>query len=298
MRKLFNFVFVSFLLCSCYSSRLSPETIAAIEEEDNNLCIMQGVQYKDKDTREIYWECRLRVIDQRIAGEFDSYGYSLLYQREFKRLRSLIKKRIKEQRKIDQAEVNTTLEEKEHNYCVMLKGQTTSKIDAYDYFKCRQDISNIRQKTGDYSDQSNEQILKMLQPNIESAQGKKTKKIITIEQDCVKYAINADKLKQCQEAMQKANQCIKDTSDKLIQRQIDDKMYCTRLSIERYPDSLAKFDNNADIIGFGPKVEKINIIDLRDKEYKECLQQRNIKFETYKAFLENECKKENLRLIK
>lgn len=298
MRKLFNLIFLSFLLCSCYGSRLSNDIIKKVEEEDNNLCMMQGVQYKNKDTREIYWECRLRVIDQRIAGEFDSYGYSLLYQREFKRLRSLIKKRIKEQRKIDQIEVNTTLEEKEHNYCVMLKDQLTSKIDAYDYFKCRQDIANIRQKSDDYSDQSNEQILKILQPSDESTQSSKTKKIITVEQDCVKYAINTNKLLQCQEAMQKSNQCIKDTSDKLIQRQIDDKVYCTKLSIERYPDSLAKFDNNTDSISFGPKVEKINIIDLRNKEYSQCLSERDIKFKTYRAFLENECKKENLKLVK
>lgn len=298
MRKLFNLIFLLFLLCSCYSSRLSTDTLKKIEEEDNNLCMMQGVQYKDKDTREIYWECRLRVINQRIIGEFDGYGYGLLYQREFKRLRSLIKKRIKEQIKIDQAEINTTLEEKEHNYCVMLKDQLTSKIDAYDYFKCRQDIANIRQKSDDYSNQSNEQVLKMLRPSEELAQSKKTKKIMTVEQDCVKYAINANKLKQCQEAMQKANQCIIDTHDKLIQRQIDDKVYCTKLSIERYPDSLAKFDNNTDSISFGPKVEKINIIDLRDKEYNQCLSDREIKFKTYKAFLENECKKENLKLIK
>ncbi len=299
MRKLFNLSLVLFLLCSCYGSRLPPEVLKQVEEEDNNLCIMQGVQYKDEDTRKIYWQCRLRVMDQRIAGEFDSYGYSLLYRREFKRLRTLIKKRIKEQEKITQAEVNSTLEKKEHNYCIMLREQSTNKIDAYDYAKCRQDIENIRQKSDNNSDQSNEQILKILQPlDYELITQKKSKNII-IEKECVKYAINANKLKQCQEAMQKANQCIKDTSSKLIQRQIDDKLYCTKSSIEKYPDSLAKFDNTANTVSnFGPKVEKINLIDLRNKEYKQCSVARNTKFKEYTSFLENECKKENLKLVK
>lgn len=298
MRKLFNLGFLLLFLCSCYSSRLSPEVLQKIEEEDNNLCIMQGVQYEDKDTRKIYWQCRLRVINQRIAGEFDNYGYSLLYKREFKRLRSLIKKRIKEQEKIAQAEVNSTLEEKEHSYCLMLRDQSNNKIDTYDYFKCRESIENIKRKNKGYFEQSNEQMLKILQPEDNKSATPQKLKTIIIEKDCVKYAINADKLKQCQEAMRNANQCIKNTSDKLIQRQIDDKIYCRKLSIEKYPDSLAKFDNAADSFSFGPKVEKLNIIDLRNKEYDECLEERGAKFKVYSLFLENECKKENLEIIK
>ena len=72
MRKLVIFVFLLFLT-SCYGTRLPVEVINVIEEEDNNLCIMQGVQYKYKDTRKTYWQCRLRVMDQRIVGEFDNY---------------------------------------------------------------------------------------------------------------------------------------------------------------------------------------------------------------------------------
>ena len=145
MRKLVIFVFLLFLT-SCYGTRLPVEVINVIEEEDNNLCIMQGVQYKYKDTRKTYWQCRLRVMDQRIVGEFDNYGYSLLYQKEFLRLRSLIKKRVKEQAKLEVAEINSVIEEKEHNYCVALKNMSDNTIDIYDYFKCREDIINYRQK--------------------------------------------------------------------------------------------------------------------------------------------------------
>jgi len=297
MRKLINLLFLSFLLCSCNSSRLSQDDITKIEQEDNNLCMMEGVQYKYKDTREIYWECRLRVINQRIADESQNYGNGLLYQGELKRIRSLIKNRLKKQRKIDQEEVNVTIEEKEHSYCVMLKNQSSNKVNAYDYFKCRQDVANMRQENYDYSNQSNDKVLKMFESNDELDKSK-VQKVVTIEQECVKYAINADKLKQCQEAMKKANQCIKDASDKLIQRQIDDKVYCTKLSIEKYPDSLAKFDDDTSGDNLGPKIEKTNIVNMRDKEYKECLKERNTKFTIFKEFLENECKKENLKLVK
>ena len=285
MRKLVIFVFLLFLT-SCYSTRLPVEVINVIEEEDNNLCIMQGVQYKYKDTRKTYWQCRLRVMDQRIVGEFDNYGYSLLYQKEFLRLRSLIKKRVKEQERLEVAEMNSVIEEKEHNYCVALKNMSDNTIDIYDYFKCREDISNYRQNSN-----KNKYVVKVFE---EEPQEINTNNDV-ISGECLKYVKNSEKLAQCQENEKKYNQCLDNLEDKLFQRQIDNKIYCTKTAIQKYPDSLAKYDNDNNTINVGPKIDKLNVLDLREDEYKSCIKDRNIKFSLYKISLQNSCKDENFK---
>ena len=98
------------------------------------------------------------------------------------------------------------------------------------------------------------------------------------------YVINEDRLIQLLEE-----------EDKLFQRQIDDKIYCTKTAIQKYPDSLAKYDNDNNTINVGPKIDKLNILDLREDEYKSCIKDRNIKFGLYKISLQNSCKDENFK---
>ena len=298
IHKLLSFVFLFFLF-SCYSSRIPNEVLRVIEEEDNNLCIMQGVEYKYKNTRKIYWECRLRIINQRISGEFDNYGYSLLYKRDFKRLRRIIKNRIKEEKEIGIAEINNSLEEKEHNYCIMLKNQSTKgSVVVYDYFKCREDLVKLRKGKNDFSDLSNEYLIKIFEYQDEEAP--KESAILFVDKECIKYASDEDKLKKCKEALNEINKCSADIDNKIMQRRIDDKIFCTKMSINKYPDSLSKFDtnSNSNAVSFGPKMNKIDIVDLREKEFKNCYEERTLKISQYKEYLENQCKTNNLKTIK
>ncbi len=297
IHKLLSFVFLFFLF-SCYSSRIPTEVLRVIEEEDNNLCIMQGVEFKYKNTRMVYWECRLRIINQRISGEFDNYGYSLLYKRDFKRLRRIIKNRIKEEREIGIAEINNSLEEKEHNYCIMLRNQNTQgNVVVYDYFKCREDLVKLRKGNNDFSDLSNEYLIKIFEYQDEEAP--KESSILFVDRECIKYAPNQEKLKKCEEAIDKINKCSADIDNKIMQRRIDDKLFCTKMSINKYPDSLSRFDANdtSNAIAFGPKMDKIDIVDLREKEFEKCYKDRTLRIPKYKEYLENQCKINNLKII-
>jgi hypothetical protein len=298
MGKLFNLSFiVLILLCSCNHLVLSIDMEEKMEEEDNNLCIMQGVQYKYEDTREVYWKCRLRVMDQRIADETNDYGYNLLYQRDLKRIKASIKNRIQQERKKNIKKVDSNLEEKEHNYCIMLEEQNDSRINGFDYLKCRENIANILYKNKNNLNQSNEDIMKMLGYKINKTQ---IKSIVTnIDSKCVKYATDIAKLNKCQNTLQDVYQCEKDADEKIKQRQIDDRIYCIEFSIDKYPDSLSSFndnDSNNDNtnkinIVIGPKMEKINIINLREKEYKQCINDRNTKLNEYSSYLTFQCNK-------
>lgn len=299
MRKTYKFFYFIclFLLISCYSSRIPNEVIKVIEIEDDNLCMMEGVEFKYPDTRLTYWECRLRIMDQRISGEFDNYGYSQLYKREFKRLRRIIKNRIKEQRQIALAEINNSLEEKEHNYCIMLKNQYSNNENQYDYFKCRDDLEKLRKGNSDFSNLSNDYLIKIFEYEDQSETNPQTDTLF-IDKECIKYVSDQNSLKKCQGAIIEINKCFATVDDKLLQRNIDDKIYCTKISLEKYPDSLAKFNNedNKDF-SLGPRMNKIDVLNLREKEFQNCYKERLQKISSYKDYLENQCKIEHLKNI-
>lgn len=286
LHKLFSFIFLFFLF-SCYSSRIPTEVLKVIEDEDNNLCNMQGIEFKNKNTKVIYWECRLRVINQRISGEFDNYGYSLLYKREFKRLRRIIKNRIKDEKANILAEINNSLDEKEHNYCLLLKNKYTA-TESYDYFKCRKELEKIRENNGDFFDLDNDYILEIL--DFEDGDSYNEKDTTYIDSDCIKYVKNEEKLSQCLSDTTKRKTCLKDVDNKILQRRIDDRIYCTKISNNKYPDSLSKFADSANIDSFGPKMNKLDLVDLRTKEFDKCYKERTARVSKYREYLINTCR--------
>lgn len=286
LHKLFSFIFLFFLF-SCYSSRILTEVLKVIETEDNNLCNMQGTEFKNKNTKVIYWECRLRVINQRISGEFDNYGYSLLYKREFKRLKRIIKNRIKDEKANIIAEINNSVDEKEHSYCLLLKNKYTA-TQSYDYFKCREDLEKIRKSNGDFSDLNNEYVMEAL--DFQEYDLDSYDNITYIDSQCIKYAKNQEKLSQCLADTNNRKTCIKDIDNTILQRRIDDRIYCTKLSNNKYPDSLSTFTDSTNTDSFGPKMNKLDLVSLRAKEFDKCYKERNSKIMKYREYLKSKCK--------
>ena len=302
MRKIQKLLFLISLiiqLTSCYSSRIPVEVIKTIEHEDDNLCMMQGVEFEYNNTRKIYWQCRLRIINQRISGEFDNYGYSLLYKKEFKRLRRIIKNRIKNEEEKIIAEIDGCIDEKEHNYCIILKKQflKENNID-YNYFSCREDLKKARDGKNDFSNLDNEYIMKILEYHDEIKK-ENSKNIYTVQNECIKYVGNAEKLKKCQIALEKIKGCYSNIDEKMFQRRIDDKIYCEKLSQKKYPDSLSKFEETKqDTLNMlGPKMNKIDIISLREKTFNECFKDRTLKIIKFHDYLLDQCKISNLKII-
>jgi hypothetical protein len=293
MRKLYKCSFLLFfLLISCYGSRLSNETVSAIENEDDNLCMMEGVQFKYADTRFIYWKCRLRIIDQRIATQFDDYGYDALYKREFRRIRRIIKRRIKEQQDLIISNIRNSQEEKEHNYCIMMKnnydGKRADKNDRYDYFECRERIAAIRKKNQDFVGLSNEEFFQRFLETEEVETRRKS--TITISGACVRFAYDTNKLKECEANLKKGDVCIDDVRNKINQRIMDDKIFCTKVSLNKYPDSLSVFTaTDSGMATLGPRIDKIDLIELRKEEYEKCYKDRTTRRVRYRDFLEFEC---------
>ena len=306
MRKSVKLFIILFLLMAgCYSARISRTVLEYIEMEDNNLCIMEGVEYKKPIDRDVYWRCRLRIMNQRIDREFNNHSYSALYKAEFKKLRDIIKNRIKQEQDNVLEFIIKLIDEQEHNYCIILKNQTSiQETSLYDYVQCRRDLKLLRNRKNLSYQLNNEDVIDMfysdeyLEYEPEKEQAYIDKELEIIVKECVPYADHTEKLRECRDAISKILECENNIMQDLLDRRRDDKIYCLKSSINQYPDVLAKFDDESNTASFlGPKMNKIDILELRQKAFDTCYKGRATKIADYKSYLENECRKKNLEII-
>ena len=275
-------IFFIFILVSCQNSNMFQNEIDWVEFEDDNLCMMQGIEFKDEDTRTLYWKCRLRIINQRIANQNNDYGYSLLFKGELKKLRKAIKKKIKELNEITEIEIETAIDEKEHAYCITMRNNGNTDMT---YYECREELAKKR-KSNDEDILNNEEFLQSITQNDEVILNDD---IVVVDEKCMKYVYDEEKLNLCIADNKTFNTCVNNIINQLNQRRIDDKLYCHQNSINLYPDSLFNNQNQSGDMMVGPTMNKNNIIDFRNKEYDDCIKKRNIKLEEYREYLENQC---------
>lgn len=294
MRKLYKLlsIFSFLILISCQSSNMFLQEIQLVEFEDDNLCMMQGLEFKDEDTRTLYWKCRLRVINQRIANQDSTYGYSLLFKGELKKLKKAIQNKIDELNETTLVEIETSIDEKEHQYCVTLRNNGSDMT----YFECREELARKRKVDDDLEILNNEEFV----DNAYQIEEVITNNQITIvDEQCIQYVYDEIKLNQCLIDNQNFIECMGNINSQLEERRINDKLYCNQVSINRYPDSLFnnQGQNNNDMM-VGPSMNKNNIINLRNKEYETCFRQRLIKLQEYREYLENQCAVNNFSNLK
>ena len=262
MRKLYKLlsIFSFLILISCQSSNMFLQEIQLVEFEDDNLCMMQGLEFKDEDTRTLYWKCRLRVINQRIANQDSTYGYSLLFKGELKKLKKAIQNKIDELNETTLVEIETSIDEKEHQYCVTLRNNGSDMT----YFECREELARKRKVDDDLEILNNEEFV----DNAYQIEEVITNNQITIvDEQCIQYVYDEVKLNQCLIDNQNFIKCMGNSNSQLEERRINDKLYCNQASINRYPDSLFnnQGQNNNDMM-VGPSMNKNNIINLRNED--------------------------------
>jgi hypothetical protein len=293
MKKRFTLLLV-LLSIACFPVRFSSRAVHAIEVEDDNLCMAEGIEYDSSETRGIYWVCRLRILDQRIAGNFRKSNYGIFYRRDFERLKDLIINKLVELREEMLSGKDASNEEKEREFCLL----SVRKLKDYEavakkYLECIENSQN-NGDTSKYENVSNEIFLQnfweedttteIIVKSSEDTSG-------AISGNCVKYATDADKLKKCQKLLSQVDNCTNNLDELTKQRQIDDRLYCHQHSIDQYPESLAKFSTGkTNASALGPRIQKYDLVKLREIELKRCTREREVKFPSYIRFLEEECK--------
>jgi hypothetical protein len=122
-----------------------------MEREDDNLCMMEGVEFGNNNIKSTYWECRLRIIDQRIANFATRPGYSMFYKIEMQKLRIIIQERAKTEIEKLEKQAENSFEEKEHTFCILVSNKearidTNSNSENISYLKCREIMESKRVK--------------------------------------------------------------------------------------------------------------------------------------------------------
>lgn len=285
MRKFFKFIFI-LLISSCSFQRIPPEVWSQIETEDDNICIADGIQYDSPKTRTTYWQCRIRVVNQRILNQ-ENFGTELLTQGELKKMRKAMVNKLKVESERVRFDIEVDSDEKDHNFCV-LKGQKMAKQgQSFDYFKCRDEILFRKQKSGEIRTDflTNDQIFDSLIPQ------NPEKTVIDINGRCIKFISNDTRYKKCLSELVDINSCESNILKQIRSKNLIDEMYCLQRSVQKYPDSLALFNASDSTAIPGPRIDKFDLIDLRDEEYNSCKNERKTKLSEYKFYLESECKK-------
>ncbi|GMO63927.1 MAG: hypothetical protein Ta2D_10790 [Rickettsiales bacterium] len=279
MRKIFILLL---LFTSCYTTRLDDKFIAELEKQDDNLCMQEGVDFDNQKTKVIYWNCRLRVMDERIAMMGDSKGYNIFYRSELKKLRILIKKRVdKETNKIGK-EMGDDKQRKDDIYCM---NKVSKSENPNDYNECMKE----QQQRKEEAILTNEEYLNMKFPDrvIEKAVVKDN---VSEDRGCIKYANSQYKLTKCLENIPFVTKCIENIENNVTLRKNNDKVYCIKHSRNIYPDIMAKFDNETKATtNIGPKIAVEELLDLREQERQICIKQRRDILPQYKDSLEEEC---------
>jgi uncharacterized protein YerC len=197
-------------------------------------------------------------------------------------------KRMKKENENMKVEIEITEDEKDHNRCILLGQKTNRTKDDFNYFKCRnEELKKRKDLTIQTKPLTNEEVFK----SIEAENGASTK-TIKIDNACVKYISNEKKYNNCIKKNDTKLSCKSMLIKNLKNRNIADEMYCLNRSVEKYPDSLALFSADTGANTFGPKIDKFDLIDLRDAEYNSCKVERKKKLAEYKFYLDSECEKQ------
>jgi hypothetical protein len=254
--------------------------------------MMEGIEFDERETRVIYWNCRLRIIDQRIANQLSGYsGYDLLYRTELKKIRDLIERRVENEKRLVEEEINNSTDEKEHGFCLLKANEDNKNKDKETnksvYLSCRKSLE--RKRISDNKERkflNNEEFLKVenQKEEVEIDENK-----IEIRRGCIKYATDGEKLKECLIKLDKVYECVDMIPELVKVREYDDKVFCIKYVRELYPDVMAKYDENSKLLNVGPKISIDDLILLRDKEYLKCIRDRNAKISLYRDGLENDC---------
>ena len=289
MRKLYKLlnILIPFILISCQYNNQFLQEIEIVEFEDDNLCMMEGVNVKNSNTLALYWKCRLRVINQRLENDKSTYGYNLIYKSKLKKLQKKIKQKIKEENENSLIEIENSLNEKEHEYCIVEENKNNLS-----YYQCRQNLFDKRKNQDKLLAINNDNYIKN---NIkeEIPEDYNKKESVLVDKKCIKYLYDEKKLNKCIENINNFNICINNIKDQIEQRRLDDKIYCNQSSISKYPDSLFNNINNDTSMMIGPSMNKNNLLKLRNNAYAECYKNRMIKIKEYRLYLENKCLVEN-----
>jgi len=258
-------LFTILTLTSCMSN------IRTIENKDHKECFFIIKNKISENANELYWRCRAKNIDERIY-EAENSQKSPEYQNILKDIKKILNNRITQAKNANFIKTKKNVWETEHQICILKYEKSENFSDNYD--KCRKDflvnrtsVTPFKKKSYVISDQDskNPQNLKMLfnQKFLDkrtkltiNEQAEIVSKLVEIFPTCLKYNVKSENFKSCIKVQNEIKKCHGNIPSKIESRKLDDKMFCKKTSVKNFPDSLAIYGLEKEVVA---KEEDVDI---------------------------------------
>lgn len=306
MRKLVNriFLFFAFAVFFCGLAKaeyIDKEEVLRIDSYDHEECINK-VNMLNADALELYWSCRVNLINDYISKTKNSPEFGLDYKKELQSIKKVILYRKEEaldkvyQERYNKRYVQTVfLEDKDWYYFDLINEKFSTEIV---YVQQLREIKNERQKSDDAKRQER----------------------LKRESVCYKYKSDAKAYNRCLESLRLSSVCLDTLEESVLEKELEYRFNCKKEANEKYPDALVFYnneyeklnnmskqdkyvvdrDNEKKIINkkkeldksiSGPKLSKSQILELRKTEERNCLVDKVRNLGLFRDLLIEQCEK-------
>ena len=308
---LYVIIFTVFFNSIGYCYRIPEQEVRKIETVDDEICKSRGHSYENEYTRELYWECRLGLVDERIDRyRYKTTGTSKFYITELQRMKQVI---LNTTSRIRSFIFDRISGEDSNDRKIVLRGD-----DAY-YYNL---LSFLHYEYEPIDVNSSRDIKNILA--FRQIQNKMDKKKSLNEQlkrypSCIKYDINSREFDACVTRHLKIDECTESIEEKLKLRETEVKFNCKKKAYQDYPDYMALYNSEYEELQnmkmdqyiadkdatdkrakrmaelnklmTGPRLSKTQLVNLRNYAERKCLIDSEIEANFYKLSLSNECEK-------
>ena len=259
--KITVFFTVFTLLASC-SINLPSLKIHQIKRQDSAICRSQGFQINNSNSREteIYWKCRLNLIQDRIIEDSITNDKAIRYNNMIEKIQKEIIENLNKAKEETLGQLDDDFNINDHNKCLIAgytnKSNNPRKVN--DYYRCRENLILSRNPTDPrivdtfkFKTQKSQNILqdkekfekyitRLFQKNSRGDQDAKNLiKAIAQYPQCANENYRTEKFKLCIRAQEKAEECVNKIEEQKIIKQLNDRIFCQKQAYVQFPDELA-----------------------------------------------------------
>jgi len=257
-------------LISLFNTSFScaKDNILDPEAEDHIFCLSEVAQVGQKEiSNKAYWKCRFEVAKRK--------GSNL--GRNSQVIIDNLRLRLDMATNENYAKEEITEEAYDHKVCLNrgFVSDIEDEKELEDYYKCRMQVSRDRSVNipFEYGSYDSPEFLDS-DNDIESYMSKRTLQLDSFN-FCHKYIKSQITFGNCVNTYLSYEQCLVDAPNQIVNREIDNIVFCKKESIEQFPDEMALYKEDSNYAG--PKFSKKETDELRDAFYKKCLEDRDDK---------------------
>ncbi|MDR0571485.1 MAG: hypothetical protein LBG48_01385 [Rickettsiales bacterium] len=311
--KIFCFFFFVFILESnVFAYRIPEDEVRKLETLDNEICLSRGHSLDSEYTIELYWKCRLFLIDERIDDQSNLKGKNKFYVTELKRIKKVIEnvlERIRSDLKTQQENLDSVQKRRKP----ILKN-----IDQY-YYNLLSFLSY------DYSTDAvntKREIKKIIEYREKQEKERKKTSFEELLREypvCIRYDKDSKEFNGCVEHYQRVRECKVAIIKKMKDNENQVKFNCKKQAIAEYPDYMALYNSEfeelksirQDTYSYdkqekkrienritelnklmsGPRLTKNQLINLRKYAEEKCLVDSELERNLFRTTISDECEK-------